>query len=285
MIYGGKTTKSLPRIEFPSSFSLSVNKKHYSNEAESIKLLEEVVIPYIIKERESLSLSSSHPALLIMDVFKGQMTDNVLKILEESNIITITVPANLTYLFQPLDVQGGPNGYVKHLMKNKFCDWYARQITQEMDKGTDLEEIEVPLKLSIIKPLHAKWFIEMYNHMTSEEGRKVTLKGWEVSGILGTVQKGLAGLPNLDPFDEIDPLPSSVALVTLKAEVMSTNKKCASYLSNEASNGCDSDDSNDEWIGKDEQSNKNDDTCETDSGESDSDRDDTKRNIFEQLNV
>mgnify|MGYP001799009236 FL=1 len=154
-----------------------------------------------------------------------------------------------------------------------------------MDKGTDLEEIEVPLKLSIIKPLHAKWFIEMYNHMTSEEGRKVTLKGWEVSGILGAVQKGLAGLPNLDPFDEIDPLPSSVSLVTLNAEVMSTNKKCASYLSNEASNGCDSDDSNDEWIGKDEQSNENDDTCETDSGESDSDRDDAKRNIFEQLNV
>ena len=100
----------------------------------------------------------------------------------------------------------------------------------------------------------------MYNHMTSEEGRKVSLKGWEVFGILVAVQKGLAGLPNLEPFDEIDPLPSSVASVTLQAEAMSTHKKCANYFLNKASNGCDSNDSDDEWIGKDEQSNENDDT-------------------------
>ena len=80
LIYGGKTTKSIPRIDFPSSFCLSVNEKHYSNEAESIKLLEEVVIPYTIKERESLALSKSHPALLIMEVFRGQMTDELLKL-------------------------------------------------------------------------------------------------------------------------------------------------------------------------------------------------------------
>ena len=32
LIYGGKTTKSLPRFKFPDDFSLSVNKTHYSNE-------------------------------------------------------------------------------------------------------------------------------------------------------------------------------------------------------------------------------------------------------------
>ena len=47
LIYGGKTSKSLPRVSFPEEFTLSVNEKHYSNESESLKLLDDVIIPYI----------------------------------------------------------------------------------------------------------------------------------------------------------------------------------------------------------------------------------------------
>ena len=83
LMYGGKIVKSLPRIDFPSSFCASVNEKYYSNEVESIKVLEEIVIPYTIKERKLLRLPASQPALLMMDVFKGQMTNNVLKILKD----------------------------------------------------------------------------------------------------------------------------------------------------------------------------------------------------------
>ena len=35
LFYGGKTLQSLPRYQFPNSFSLSVNEKHYSNTYES----------------------------------------------------------------------------------------------------------------------------------------------------------------------------------------------------------------------------------------------------------
>ena len=38
LIYGGKTTKSLPRFKFPNDFSLSVNKTHYSNEKEALQI-------------------------------------------------------------------------------------------------------------------------------------------------------------------------------------------------------------------------------------------------------
>ena len=115
LIYGGKTSKSLPRFNFPKSFSLSVNPKHYSNEQESIKVLEEIIIPYVKKEREQLGMEKDQAALLIMDVFKGQMASPVLKVLLKSNILLQSVPANFTYLFQPIDVQGGPNGFVKRL--------------------------------------------------------------------------------------------------------------------------------------------------------------------------
>ena len=46
-------------------------------------------------------------------------------------------------------------------MKKKFTNWYVDRITQVMDKGQELEQIEIPLKLSIVRPLHAKWLIEI----------------------------------------------------------------------------------------------------------------------------
>ena len=57
LIYAGKTTKRLPRVQFPASFSLSFNPKHYNNEEESIKVLSDIVIPYVAKEREKLGLN------------------------------------------------------------------------------------------------------------------------------------------------------------------------------------------------------------------------------------
>ena len=87
LIHGGKTSKSLPTVNFPKSFSLNANPKHCSNEQESIKVLEEIIIPYVKKEREQLGMEKDQAALLIMDVFKGQMTNPVLKALSNNNIL------------------------------------------------------------------------------------------------------------------------------------------------------------------------------------------------------
>ena len=93
IIYGGKTKKCLPRgVKFPSMFSLGYNPKHYNNEKEVLKYLDEVIIPYIDSERERLGLPNQI-AHLIMDVFKGQM-DAVFRKLDENDIKLIKVPAN-----------------------------------------------------------------------------------------------------------------------------------------------------------------------------------------------
>ena len=47
LIYGGKTQASYPKFKFPSSFSLSANPKHFSNTVESLKLISEVIVPYV----------------------------------------------------------------------------------------------------------------------------------------------------------------------------------------------------------------------------------------------
>ena len=112
-----------------------------------------------------------------MEFFKGPITSRVLKVLSHINILLQSTPANLVYLFQLLDAQGGPTRFANQLMKKKFTDWYAVQMTKAMSEGPELQYIDIPLKLSIVKLLHAKRLIEMYNETTSVEGRLVFLKG------------------------------------------------------------------------------------------------------------
>ena len=116
---------------------MSPNPKHFSNEKESIKLLEERIIPYVKAERGKLGLEQTRPALLTL------------------------------------------NGF-----------------------------IDVRLQLTILKPLHASWIIQLYDEMTSEEDGRVILKGWEKAGISDGVKMGLSNLPPLDPFQQIFPLDS-----------------------------------------------------------------------------
>ena len=204
LIYGGKTDKSIPRYQFPDGFSLSVNEKHFSNTNESIKLLKEIIVPYVKKERSSLGLESEQKALVIMDVFTGQMTTDVSNIFAENNILVTNVPPNMTRYYQPLDLT--VNGSAKRFMAKKFNGWYSDQITQQLESGKALEEVDVKLRLSTLKPLHAGWIVDFYNYITSADGEKVTNNGWDAAGIADAIRLGLKELPNLDPFSDIDPI-------------------------------------------------------------------------------
>ena len=74
LIYGGKTKQRLPRFKFPDGFSLSCNPKHFSNAMESIKLINEIIIPYVQSQRKELGIPKQ-AALVIMDVFRRQITE------------------------------------------------------------------------------------------------------------------------------------------------------------------------------------------------------------------
>ena len=71
-------------IFHPTDVTFTFN--HWANEITTIAYLENVIIPYV-KERKALKLKDDHCALALFDVFKGQCTSQVLKILEENNII------------------------------------------------------------------------------------------------------------------------------------------------------------------------------------------------------
>ena len=208
LIYGGKTKKSLPPVEFPEGFSLSVNPTHYSNTEESIKIIKEIIVPYVKKERENRNVPLNFPAVLIMDVFRGQMTDSVLGLLESENILVVRVPNNMTHLFQPLDLT--VNSWAKNYMRERFSEWYASKISENLDKGTELEDIDIKTPLSVMKPIHAKWLIDLYNELTSANGQDIIISGWKAAGIYDAVKIGSKELPQLDPFAEIDPSESTM---------------------------------------------------------------------------
>ena len=123
LIYGSKTKQSVPRYKFSELFSLSVNPKHFSNTKELTKIIEKIVLPQVEKEREKLA-DSGQVALLILDMFTAQMTSEVTNLLRNNNIFFVTVPNNMTYLFQPLNLP--VNGYCKSFIKKKFAEWFVQ---------------------------------------------------------------------------------------------------------------------------------------------------------------
>ena len=57
IIYQGKTIASQPRnFQFPKGFLVSQNPKHYSNEMETLSLIDKVIKPYVDLKRKELKL-------------------------------------------------------------------------------------------------------------------------------------------------------------------------------------------------------------------------------------
>ena len=121
-----------------------------------------------------------------------------------------------------------------------------KRVRNWQDTGKEIDETENPLKLSILKPLHATSFIQMYNHMTEEDEGKVCMKGCEVTEIKEALQKRLAGWPNLEPFKYIDPITESDTDLTSQAASINNIQESSKYVSSE-SVYIDSK-SNDEWF-------------------------------------
>ena len=62
------------------------------------------------------------PCVYIFDNFKGQLTDDVLQLLEQSFIDVVFVPPNCTDQLQRLDLS--VNKSAKDFLRGKFQQWY-----------------------------------------------------------------------------------------------------------------------------------------------------------------
>ena len=81
----------------------------------------------------------------------------------------------MTYIYQPLNIT--VNHSARPFFKRRFTKWYSNEIHRQLDEGKQIDQVEVLLRLSVLKLFHAKWIIEFYNDMTISKGKNVIGNG------------------------------------------------------------------------------------------------------------
>ena len=191
LIYQGKTAMSQPKSGFPSEFHITQTPNHWANESTTIDLLNHILIPYVENKRKEMNLDRV-PWLLISDVFKGQWTEKVKDLVRESNGKMVKVPNNWTNCFQPPDL--AVNRSYKDFLRQEAQYWYSKRIVKQMQQGKKPHEIKVDVRISIAKPLHAKWIVKFYDYIRSKP--ELIKNGWRKSGIIDNLAKYI----KFDPF-------------------------------------------------------------------------------------
>ena len=97
----------------------------------------------------------------------------------------VPVPHNMTNYFQPLDLP--VNWSCKSFLRGKAQIWYAEQAQAKISKGIVPESASVDLKINILKPMHAKWLAQYYNHIRTN--KDIVKNGWCRSGITKAIKK------------------------------------------------------------------------------------------------
>lgn len=187
LIYKGKTPRCHPRYKFPADWNITHSPKRWSNENTMLEYIDNIIVPYVKATRELIG--EEKPALVIMDNFKGQVVESVTACLEENNIHTCLLPPNTTDELQPMDLS--VNKSAKDFLKDKFQEWYAEQIMEQL--GEELDDIEsvelqpVPLPISVIKEVEAKWLVEMFEYF--QNNPRIIVNGFIRSGITAALDR------------------------------------------------------------------------------------------------
>ena len=164
---------------------MTFTPNHWRNKEKSKQLLDNVIFPYLQKKKCQFGLPGDQKSLLFYDVFTGQTTANLNEYIEENDCVILYVPNNMTHYFQPLDLT--VNAVAKHFFKDKFELWYVNEVKKQLDEGTEVYEIGIPLKLSILKPIHGRWFLGLYDHLRNN--KEIIINCFESAVITEAVPK------------------------------------------------------------------------------------------------
>ena len=90
----------------------------------------------------------------------------------------VIVPPNCTDRLQPLDIS--VNKAAKEFLRSCFQEWYASKIAFQLKPSARVTE-PVDLRLSLMKPIGAKWLIELYDYLKSKP--EIICNGLKGAGI------------------------------------------------------------------------------------------------------
>ena len=61
-------------------------------------------------------------------------------------------------------------------MKRCFTEWYSKEIWRELETGKDLDDIDIKLTLTVLKPLHGSRLVDLYDYLTSQKGAEIVFE-------------------------------------------------------------------------------------------------------------
>ena len=118
-----------------------------------------------------------------MGTFEGEHNDTLKKLFAENNCDVVIVPHSLTNKFQSLDLS--LTKAAKSFIQNMYNDWFADQVFTQLQNGRDPTDVKIS-KLSDLKPTHARWNVDWYNHVIKE--KEIIVRGFNSAGISEAVQ-------------------------------------------------------------------------------------------------
>lgn len=100
-----------------------------------------------------------------------------------------------------------------------------------------LDEVNVRIFLSILKPLYAGWMVELQNRMTLVKRRDIIACAFRAVEIINTINLGTKNVPIVNRFHKTDPLLLEVkeTNILLSIFLSSEEEKKTGYLPEEGS--------------------------------------------------
>lgn len=152
VIYKGKTDACHAKYNFPDDWDVTHTENHWANKDTSFRYLDKIIVPYVNKVRDEHDLPLRQKALIILDFFSAQLSEEFRERMKELGLVYVYVPPNCTSELQPMDLS--VQKIVKDHMRDQFETWYAEKVASILQDGGD---IEINLGMSVLKPLSAKW--------------------------------------------------------------------------------------------------------------------------------
>ena len=181
LIYKGTTERCHPNFKFPKDWNVTHSENHWSTAETMKEYASKVLIPFIEKTRKEIVKSgrSKAHALAIFDVFKAHQDKDFLALLHKNKIRTVFVPPSTTEELQPCDRT--VNGKLKSILKQKFINWYSKQVSKQISKGVPVNKINVDLRISEVKPAHANWLLHTFDVVSKDQD--CIIDGFRLAGI------------------------------------------------------------------------------------------------------
>ena len=119
-------------------------------------------------------------------------------LVEENDCVSRYVPNNLTDQFQPWDLI--TNNMAQKCLNDKFEQWYADQISSQLDGGLDIYAVDVKTTLTVMKQIHARWLIGLYDYLRNNSDSHK--KRFKLAGIDEALDAEFEIEPE-DPFHDL----------------------------------------------------------------------------------